>query len=95
MKKIHLTCAAVAATLSLLATPAMAASMKVVNDTSSGINLHTGSGIAKLPSKGSSTSFTCKPGKKIHRAERGSKKEVLFTVKAEHCGKTNKLSDLM
>lgn len=79
---------------SVLPVAAMASSIKLVNDTGSKQSIHTGSGFVTL-NKGSSTSFSCKKGKEVRKAERGSKKGVIFKIQSKHCGKTVKLSDVM
>lgn len=72
----------------------MASSLKLINDTGSKQSIHTGSGFVTL-NKGGSTSFSCKTGKEVRKAERGSKKGVIFKIQSKHCGKTVKLSDVM
>lgn len=87
--------ATLTAALMMVASTSFAASVKIINDTGNSIQLHTGSGVANLPNKGSSTSVSCKAGKKIYRAEGGSKRELLFTLSSDDCGDTIKLSDVM
>lgn len=82
----------IACVAALMPLSALASNMKIVNDTGSKISIHTGSGFVSL-NKGSSTSASCKTGKEVRRAERGSKKEVIFKIKSSHCGSTVKLSD--
>ncbi len=67
------------------------ASMKIKNDTGSKIRIHTGSGVVTLQ-KGSSTSISCKVGKKVHTAPKGVKDKFLFKITSKMCGKTVKLS---
>jgi len=90
MKKLAIAVALV----SLAPLTSYAASLKLVNDTRGKMSVHTGSGIANL-NKGSSTSFTCKPGAKIYTAEKGKKQDFIFKVESSHCGKTVKLSSVM
>ncbi|MDQ7089246.1 MAG: hypothetical protein Q9M50_01160 [Methylococcales bacterium] len=71
-----------------------ASSLKIINDTGSKMSVHTGSGIANL-NKGGSTSVTCKPGKKIYTANKGTKGSFLFKVTSSHCGTSVKLSSVM
>lgn len=87
---------ATAITLALAFVPmvSFAGNIKLINDTKNPIRIHTGSGIVKM-NKGGSTSFTCKPGKKVHTAESGTKKDFIFKVESKHCGKTVKLSSVM
>ena len=73
---------------------ASAANLKLINDTGSKISIHTGSGFVTLD-KGGSTSFTCKPGKVVSKADSGKKKGEIFKVESKHCGKTVKLSSVM
>ncbi len=81
-------------TSALVPFAAMAANVKLINDTGSKQSIHTGSGFVTL-NKGSSTSFSCKTGKEVRKAKSGSKKEVIFKIQSKHCGKTVKLSDVM
>ncbi len=69
-------------------------SFKLINDTSSKVRLHTGSGFVTL-NKGSKTSIGCRVGKKVSLAEKGKKKKTLFTIKSDMCGETLDLSDFM
>lgn len=80
--------------LALTPVASFAANLKIINDTSSKIRLHTGSGITSL-NKGSSTSFTCKPGKKIYTAKNGTKENFIFKVTSSHCGTSVKLSSFL
>lgn len=80
--------------LAIIPVVSFASSFKLVNDTGSKISIHTGTGVANL-NKGSSTSITCKIGKKIYTASRGTKDKFLFKVSSSHCGKTVKLSSEM
>jgi catabolite regulation protein CreA len=66
-------------------------SFKILNDTDADVQIYTGSGFVEL-NKGSSTSVTCENGKEIHKANKGKKGDVIFTVDASMCGKTVKLS---
>lgn len=70
-------------------------SLKIVNDTDDDIRIHTGSGTVTLTRRGGSTSITCKAGTKIHTAPDGVKKDLIFTVEDEMCGKTVKLSEYL
>ena len=81
-------------TLALIPTISFAANIKLVNDTSRSMSIHTGSGVVKM-NKGGSTSFTCKPGKKVHTAKSGMKKNFIFKIESKHCGKTVKLSSVI
>ncbi|OJJ18162.1 hypothetical protein BKI52_25365 [marine bacterium AO1-C] len=65
---------------------------KLVNDTNQKIRIHTGSGVVSLNKRGGSTSITCKPGRKIYTAPRGTKDKFIFKVTSSMCGKTVKLS---
>ena len=80
--------------LTLVPIISFAANVKLINDTKNPIRIHTGTGIVKM-NKGGSTSFTCKPGKKIYTAQNGKKKTFIFKVKSNHCGKSVKLSSVM
>ncbi|MBL4662387.1 MAG: hypothetical protein JKY22_02230 [Flavobacteriaceae bacterium] len=70
------------------------ASFSLVNDTKEKVSIHTGSGFVSL-SKGSKTSITCKTGKEVRWAESGKKKDVIFEITSEMCGKTIKLSEFL
>jgi Cu/Ag efflux protein CusF len=80
--------------LALAPVASFAENIKIINDTSSKISIHTGSGVSNL-NKGSSTSFTCKPGKKIYTAKKGMKENFIFKVTSSHCGTSVKLSSVM
>jgi hypothetical protein len=80
--------------LTIIPVASFASSFKLLNDTGSKVSIHTGSGIANL-NKGSSTSITCKTGRKVHTASSGSKDKFLFKVTSSHCGTTVKLSSVM
>lgn len=66
-------------------------SLKILNDTDGDVQIHTGSGFVEI-NKGSSTSVSCEIGRVISLADRGKKKEELFTVDDSMCGKTVRLS---
>jgi hypothetical protein len=66
-------------------------SFKILNDTDSDVQIHTGSGFVEL-NKGSSTSITCEAGREIRSANKGKKGDVIFVVDDSMCGKTVKLS---
>lgn len=66
-------------------------SFKILNDSGGEVQIHTGSGFVEL-NKGASTSVSCDPGKVISLADKGKKKDALFTVDESMCGKTVKLS---
>ncbi|WP_299462541.1 hypothetical protein [uncultured Microscilla sp.] len=68
------------------------AHFKLVNDTGNKVRIHTGYGVVSLNKRGGSTSVTCRPGKKVYTAPRGSKDKFLFKVTSGMCGKTVKLS---
>lgn len=68
---------------------------KLVNDTNQKVRIHTGYGVVSLNKRGGSTSITCRPGKKVYTAPRGSKDKFLFKVTSSMCGKTVKLSKYM
>lgn len=68
---------------------------KLVNDTNQKMRIHTGSGVVSLNKRGGSTSITCRPGRKVYTAPRGSKDKFLFKVTSSMCGKTVKLSKYM
>lgn len=68
------------------------AHFKLVNDTNTKVRIHTGYGVVSLNKRGGSTSITCRPGKKVYTAPRGSKDRFLFKVTSSMCGKTVKLS---
>jgi len=80
--------------LALMPATSFAANLKLINDTGSKIRVHTGNGIVSL-NKGSSTSFTCKPGKEVYTAKNGTKENFLFKVKSSHCSTSVKLSSVM
>ncbi|CAA6825265.1 MAG: Unknown protein [uncultured Sulfurovum sp.] len=80
--------------LAIIPVASFASSFKLVNDSGSKLSIHTGTGVANL-NKGSSTSITCKVGKKIYTADRGTKDKFIFKVNSSHCGKTVKLSSVM
>lgn len=67
------------------------ASFTLINDTKEKVSIHTGSGFVSL-NKGSKTSITCKVGKEVRWAESGKKKDLIFKITNEMCGKTIKLS---
>lgn len=69
-------------------------SFSLINDSKDKITIHTGTGVVSL-NKGSKTSIGCNVGKKVCWAEKGIKKDVIFEITAEMCGKTLKLSELM
>jgi hypothetical protein len=71
------------------------AHFKLVNDTNTKIRIHTGYGVVSLNKRGGSTSITCRPGKKVYTAPRGTKDKFLFKVTSSMCGKTVKLSKYM
>lgn len=71
-----------------------AASVKLINNTGGKVSIHTGTGFVSL-NKGSSTSFSCKVGKKVSLANSGRKGKTLFTISSSMCGKTLKLADYM
>ncbi|CAA6817789.1 MAG: Unknown protein [uncultured Sulfurovum sp.] len=80
--------------LAIIPVASFASSFKLVNDTGSKISIHTGTGVSNL-NKGSSTSITCKVGRSIYTATRGTKDNFLFKISSSHCGKTVKLSSVM
>lgn len=82
----------IACVAALMPLSALAANMKLVNDTGQKVSIHTGSGFVSL-NKGSSTSMDCRVGKEVRWAEKGSKKGLIFKIKANQCGKTVKLSN--
>jgi len=90
MKKLFIT----ASLLALIPLVSYASSFKIYNDTSSKVSIHTGSGIANL-NKGSSTSVSCRTGKKVYTASHGSKGRFLFTISSSTCGSTVRLSSVM
>lgn len=69
-------------------------SFSLINDTKDKVTIHTGTGVVSL-NKGSKTSIGCNVGKKVCWAEKGVKKEVIFEITDDMCGKTLKLSELM
>jgi len=69
-------------------------SFSLINDTKEKVNIHTGSGFVTL-NKGSKTTINCKVGKEVRWAKSGMKKDVIFKIKSDMCGKTLKLSKLM
>jgi hypothetical protein len=73
---------------------ASVASFKLVNDTKEKVSIYTGSGYVSI-NKGGSTSITCNTSKSVHWAEKGSKKELIFKIVSDICGKTIKLSDYL
>jgi len=83
-----------AAALALMPVVGFAANLKLINDTGSKISVHTGTGVVSL-NKGSSTSFTCKPGKEVYTAKNGTKENFLFKVSSSHCSTSVKLSSVM
>jgi hypothetical protein len=76
------------------ATVAPKGSFKILNDTGSKLQIHTGSGIVTL-NNGSSTSVTCNTSKKVYTASSGTKDEFLFKIESSMCGNTVRLSDYM
>jgi len=70
------------------------ASFSLVNDTKEKVSIHTGSGFVSL-NKGSKTSITCKKGKEVRWAESGKKRDVIFEITDDMCGKTIKLSNYL
>lgn len=70
------------------------ASFSLVNDTKEKVSIHTGSGFVSL-NKGSKTSITCNKGKEVRWAESGKKRDVIFKITDDMCGKTIKLSDYL
>lgn len=68
-----------------------AGTLKIINDTDSDVQIHTGSGFVEI-NKTSSTSVSCEAGKVISLAEKGKKKSALFTIDEAMCGKVVKLS---
>lgn len=70
------------------------ASFSLVNDTKEKVSIHTGSGFVSL-NKGSKTSITCKKGKEVRWAESGKKRDVIFEITDDMCGKTIKLSKFL
>ena len=69
-------------------------SFKILNDTGSKLSIYTGSGYVTL-NNGSSTSVTCKTGKKVYTASSGTKDDFLFEIESSMCGNTVRLSDYM
>jgi hypothetical protein len=90
MKKLLLTISL----LALIPLVSSASSFKIYNDTGSKVSIHTGSGVANL-NKGSSTSVSCRTGKKVHTASRGTKDRFLFKITSSTCGTTVRLSSVM
>jgi len=90
MKKLFIT----VSLLALIPLVSYASSFKIYNDTSSKVSIHTGSGVANL-NKGSSTSVSCRTGKKVHTASHGSKGRFLFKITSSTCGTTVRLSSVM
>jgi len=84
----------ISTTINLEITEATFASFSLINDTKEKVSIHTGSGFVSL-NKGSKTSITCKVGKEVRWAERGSKKDVIFKITDDMCGKTIKLSKFL
>jgi len=80
--------------LSIIPLVSYASSFKIYNDTGSKISIHTGSGIVNL-NKGSSSSVSCKIGKKVYTASHGSKKKFLFKISSSTCGSKVKLSSVL
>lgn len=70
------------------------ASISIINDTKEKVSIYTGSGFVSL-NKGSKTSITCKVGKEVRWAEKGKKKDVIFEITSDMCGKTLKLSKFL
>ena len=73
------------------ANSAIGGNVKIVNDTDSDVQIHTGSGFVEI-NKTSSTSVSCEAGKEIRLANRGKKGDVLFVIEDSMCGKVVKLS---
>jgi hypothetical protein len=69
-------------------------SFSLINDTKDKVSIHTGTGFVSL-NKGSKTSISCNVGKEIRWAESGKKRDVIFKIKDDMCGKTLKLSEFM
>lgn len=69
-------------------------SFSLINDTKDKVSIHTGTGFVSL-NKGSKTSIGCNVGKEVRWAESGKKRDVIFKIKDDMCGKTLKLSELM
>ncbi len=90
MKKIL----TVVSVLAIIPMAIFASSFKLLNDSGSKVSVHTGSGIANL-NKGSSTSVSCRVGKKVYTASHGSKDKFLFKITSSHCGTTVRLSSVM
>ncbi len=67
-------------------------SFTLINDSDGKITIHTGTGIVSL-NTGSKTSIGCNVGKEVCRAENGKKRDLIFKITAEMCGKTFKLSE--
>lgn len=70
------------------------ASFSLINDTKEKVSIHTGSGFVSL-NKGSKTSITCNTGKEVRWAESGKKRDVIFEITSDMCGKTIKLSKFL
>jgi hypothetical protein len=84
----------ISTTTNLEITEVTFASFSLINDTKEKVSIYTGSGFVSL-NKGSKTSITCKVGKEVRWAERGSKKDVIFEITDDICGKTIKLSNYL
>jgi len=72
----------------------VASSFSLINDTKDKVSIHTGTGFVSL-NKGSKTSIGCNVGKEVCWAESGKKRDVIFKITKDMCGKTLKLSELM
>ena len=72
----------------------VASSFSLINDTKDKVSIHTGTGFVSL-NKGSKTSIGCNIGKEVCWAESGKKRDVIFKITKDMCGKTLKLSELM
>lgn len=68
-------------------------SFSLINDTKDKVSIHTGTGFVSL-NKGSKTSIGCNVGKEVCWAESGKKRDVIFKITKDICGKTLKLSEL-
>lgn len=73
------------------ANSAVGGNVKIINDTDSDVQIHTGSGFVEI-NKTSSTSVSCEAGKEIRLANKGKKGDVLFVIEDSMCGKVVKLS---
>ena len=71
----------------------VASSFSLINDTKDKVSIHTGTGFVSL-NKGSKTSIGCNVGKEVCWAESGKKRDVIFKITKDICGKTLKLSEL-